>query len=60
MLPYDYLNDVILTDVLNEENIYYDSDAGILTRGDSAVKLTDADRESLNGILRRYVTLGVK
>ncbi len=58
--PYDNLNDVILTDVLNEEIIYYDSGAGIVTRGDSAVKLSDADRESLNGILRRYITLGVK
>lgn len=58
--PYDNLNDVILTDVLNEYTFYYDSDAGIITRGDSAVKLSDADRESLNGILRRYITLGVK
>ncbi|MBQ7541748.1 MAG: hypothetical protein IJT44_05605 [Clostridia bacterium] len=58
--PYDNLSDVILTDVLNEEIICYDSDAGIVTRGDFAVKLSDADRESLNGILSRYVTLGVE
>ena len=58
--PYDNLNDVILTDVLNEYTVYYDSDAGIVTWGDYAVKLSDADRETLNGILRRYVTLGVK
>ena len=58
--PYDNLNDVILTDVLNEENIYYDSDAGIITWSDHAVKLSDADRGSLNGILSRYVTLGIE
>lgn len=58
--PYDNLNDVILTDMLNEETIYYDSDAGIVTRGDFAVKLSDADRETLNKILSRYVTLGVE
>ena len=58
--PYDNLNDVILTDVLNEYTIYYDSDAGILTRDDYAVKLSDADREALNGILSRYITLGVE
>lgn len=57
--PYDNLNDVILTDVLNEYTICYDSDAGIVTRGDFAVKLSDADREALNEILSRYVTLGV-
>ena len=57
--PYDNLNDVILTDVLNEYTIYYDSDAGVVTWGDFAVKLSDTDRETLNGILRRYVTLGV-
>ncbi len=51
---------MILTDVLNEYTVYYDSGAGILTRGDSAVKLSDADRETLNGILRRYVTPGIK
>ena len=58
--PYDNLNDVILTDVLNEEHIYYDSDAGIVTRGDFAVKLSDADREGLNKILSRYVKLGIE
>ena len=58
--PYDNLNDVILTDVLNEYTVYYDSDAGILTRGDFAVKLSDADRGTLNKLLSRYVKLGVK
>ena len=58
--PYDNLNDVILTDVLNEFTVYYDTDAGILTRGDSAVKLSDTDRETLNGILRRYVAPGAE
>ena len=58
--PYDNLHDVILTDVLNEYTIYYDSDGGIVTRGDYAVKLSDADRESLSGILSRYVKLGVE
>lgn len=58
--PYDNLNDVILTDVRNEDNVYYDSDAGILTRGDSAVKLSDADKDALNQILSRYVTLGIE
>ena len=56
--PYDNLNDVILRDALNEVNIYYDSDAGIVTRGDHAVKLSDADRKTLNGILRKYIRLG--
>lgn len=55
---YDNLNDVILRDALNEVNIYYDSDAGIVTRDDHAVKLSDADRETLNGILRKYIRLG--
>lgn len=58
--PYDNLNDVILTEVLNEFTVYYDSGAGIVTRGDFAVKLSDADRETLNGILSRYVRLGVE
>ncbi len=57
--PYDNLNDVILTDVLNEYAICYDSDAGIVSRGDFAVKLSDADRGSLNGILSRYIKLGI-
>ena len=57
---YDNLSDVILRDTLNEYEFYYDSDAGILTVGDSAVKLSDADREALNAILSRYVTLGVE
>ena len=50
---------MILTDVLNEYTVYYDSDAGIVTWGDYAVKLSDADRETLNKILSRYVTLGI-
>ena len=58
--PYDNLNDVILTDVPNEYTICYDSGAGVVTRGDYAVKLSDADREALNGILSRYITLGVE
>ena len=58
--PYDNLNDVILTDVLNEYTICYDSGAGVVTRGDYAVKLSDTDREALNGILSRYITLGVE
>ena len=57
---YDNLSDVILRDTLNEYEFYYDSDAGILTVGDSAVKLSDANREALNAILSRYVTLGVE
>ena len=57
---YDNLSDVILRDTLNEYELYYDSDAGILTVGDSAVKLSDANREALNAILSRYVTLGVE
>lgn len=57
---YDNLSDVILRDTLNEYEFYYDSDAGILTVGDSAVKLSDADREALNAILSRYITLGVE
>ena len=57
---YDNLSDVILRDVLNEYNVYYDSDAGIITISDSAVKLSDADREALNAILSRYITLGVE
>ena len=56
----DNLSDVILRDTLNEYELYYDSDAGILTVGDSAVKLSDANREALNAILSRYVTLGVE
>ncbi len=58
--PYDNLNDVILTDVLNEETICYDSGAGIVTRGDFAVKLSDADRKALNELLCRYVTLAAE
>lgn len=58
--PYDNLSDVILRDVLNAYSFFYDSDAGIVTRGDFAVKLSDADRQTLNGILKRYVALGVE
>ncbi len=58
--PYDNLNDVILTDVLNEYTVYYDSDAGIVTWGDYAVKLSDADRKTLNKILSRYITPGIE
>lgn len=58
--PYDNLSDVILRDVLNAYSFFYDSDAGIVTRGDFAVKLSDADRQTLNGILKRYVPLGVE
>ena len=58
--PYDNLSDVILRDVLNAYSFFYDSDAGIVTRGDFAVKLPDADRQTLNGILKRYVALGVE
>ena len=58
--PYDNLYDVMLTDVLNEYTIYYDSDAGIVTRGDYAVKLSDADRETLDGILSKYTKLGAE
>lgn len=57
---YDNLSDVILRDTLNEYELYYDSDAGILTVGDSAVKLSDADREALNTLLRRYIRLGTE
>ena len=58
--PYDNLSDVILRDVLNAYSFFYDSDAGIVTRGDFAAKLSDADRQTLNGILKRYVALGVE
>ncbi len=57
---YDNLSDVILRDVLNAYSFFYDSDAGIVTRGDFAAKLSDADRQTLNGILKRYVALGVE
>ena len=60
---YDNISDVLISTADNRE-YYYDSASGIITvitpDSDRAVKLTDAERRLLNGILDDYITLGVK
>ena len=60
---YDNISDVLISTADNRE-YYYDSASGIITvitpDSDRAVKITEADRQKLNGILDDYITLGLK
>ncbi len=60
---YDNISDVLISTADNRE-YYYDSASGIITvitpDSDRAVRITEADRQKLNGILDDYITLGLK
>lgn len=60
---YDNISDVLISTADNRE-YFYDSASGIITvitpDSDRAVKITEADRQKLNGILDDYITLGLK